>query len=87
MLKDSSRILIVFFFLSLPLISEAEIIDRVVAKINDHIVTFSEVNARARVILTNWQTMGFAQQPSEKDSQKRALNLIIEEKLLVDSGD
>ncbi len=70
----------------LPTLANAKTFDRVVAKINESIVTLSEVEDRARLIKMGRKIEEGAKPPTEKELNKEALELILEEKLLIQEG-
>jgi parvulin-like peptidyl-prolyl isomerase len=72
--------------LTLPIQVNAKTLDRVIAKINDSIVTLSEVEDRAKLITMERRGKKGITPFTPKEIKKEALNLILEEKLLVQEG-
>ena len=73
-------VLFLFFFLRSPLF--AEIVDRVVAKVNGEIITLSSVRTRVEIISNMNKASGNpGELPTESELIKNVLNSIIEEKL------
>lgn len=71
---------------ALPTLVGAKTFDRVVAKINDSIVTLSEVEDRAKLIRIGSQSQPGLKSLTDKEYNKQALDLILEEKLLIQEG-
>jgi peptidyl-prolyl cis-trans isomerase SurA len=72
--------------LILPFQANAKTFDRVIAKINDNIVTLSEVEDRAKLITMERRGKQGLKPFTPKEIKKEALNLILEEKLLIQEG-
>jgi peptidyl-prolyl cis-trans isomerase SurA len=72
--------------LTLPIQANAYTFDRLIAKINDSIVTLSEVEDRAKLINMERKGKKGIKSLSPKVIKKEALNLILEEKLLIQEG-
>ncbi len=72
-------------FFALPLSGFAKTFDRVVAKVNDSIITLSEVEDRARLITIEQSQENTKPRP-DKELKKEELDLILEEKLLIQEG-
>ncbi|WP_282011316.1 peptidylprolyl isomerase [Nitrospina watsonii] len=64
--------------------ANAEVLDRVVAKVNNEIITLSALEERARVDLARFQSMGVENIPTLEEVRSRALDQMIDEILLVD---
>jgi peptidyl-prolyl cis-trans isomerase SurA len=69
-----------------PISGTAKTFDRVIAKINDGIVTLSEVEDRAKLIKIGKSAEPGSPILSDKEYKKEALDLILEEKLLIQEG-
>ena len=75
-------LIVILFWLSFGPSSFAATFDRVVAKVNNEIITLSAVELRAAVILNRNKSSGsLNKQSNENELMKSALNLIINEKL------
>lgn len=66
--------------------ANAKAFDRVIAKINDSIVTLSEVEDRAKLIRLERRGQEGVKLLTNKEYNKQALDLILEEKLLIQEG-
>ena len=64
----------------------AATLDRIVAKVNKEIITQSQVEERALLKLTNLRKMNVQPLPSKEEMIYRELELMVEEKLLIDAG-
>ena len=64
----------------------AATVDRIVAKVNEEIITQSEVEERAFLKLMGLKKMNAQTLPSKKEMVYQELELMIEEKLLLDAG-
>jgi|GEM_PF-307201 len=67
----------------------AETVDRIVGKVNDNIITFSEVEERAIALsnrLESDPSRAPSQPPTKDELMQQALDLYIEEKLLIEEG-
>jgi peptidyl-prolyl cis-trans isomerase SurA len=64
----------------------ADVVDRVVAKVNDEIVTLSLVRERAEILLGRMQAARATSVPSDKELLKEALDQIIDERLQLQDG-
>lgn len=64
----------------------AATVDRIVAKVNEEIITQSEVEERAFLKLMGLKKMNAQTLPSKKEMIYEELELMIEEKLLLDAG-
>ncbi|MFQ5672297.1 MAG: peptidylprolyl isomerase [Nitrospinales bacterium] len=62
-----------------------ETVDRIVGKVNDSIITYSEVEERAAALHNRWKGDPSAV-PSRNEFMQQALDLFIEEKLLIQEG-
>lgn len=79
--------LMVLCGLVLPVIPGwAKPLDRIIAKVNDKIITQSELEERIIVKMMNLQKAGIQQFPSKQKAMHDELELMIEERLLIDSG-
>lgn len=78
---------LVFVWALFPVISgEAETLDRIIAKVNENIITQSELEERAFVKMMNLQKINAQPMPSKLQVMNEELDLMIEERLLIDSG-
>lgn len=67
-------------------ISHAEVLDRVIAKVNDEIITLSEVQERTVTELERLRSMENENIPVIKDIMKKVLNRMIEDILVLGQG-
>ncbi|HJP17499.1 MAG TPA: SurA N-terminal domain-containing protein, partial [Nitrospinota bacterium] len=78
-IKNISIIFLLFWFL--PGISEAQVIDRIVAKVNDEIITFSELEK----VVFSMEKVNTGDESEKRrifnKAKKNVLNKIIEQKL------
>ncbi len=66
--------------------SHAEVLDRVIAKVNDEIITLSEVQERAVVELGRLKAAGGENIPPAGEVMEKILNRMIEDRLLLNQG-
>ncbi len=72
--------------ISLGGMSYAEVLDRVIAKVNDEIITLSEVQERTLVELGRLRAMGAEKIPATEAMMAKVLNGMIEDFLLLGAG-
>ncbi len=61
-------------------------VDRIIAKVNDKIITQSELEERTVVKMMSLQKMNIQPMPSQKEVMYEELKRMIEERLLIDAG-
>jgi len=71
----------------LPAASGAEVVDRVVAIINDSIITLSELNAAAAIVLDKLKKEGQGDAPGIEELRPRVLEDLVEQKLIKQASD
>ncbi|MFQ5465667.1 MAG: SurA N-terminal domain-containing protein [Thermodesulfobacteriota bacterium] len=71
----------------LPAASGAEVVDRVVAVINDSIITLSELNAAAAIVGDKLKKEGEAEAPGIEELRPRVLEDLVEQKLVKQASD
>lgn len=64
----------------------AKTVDRIIAKVNDKIITQSELEERVLVKMMSLQKMNVQPMPSKKEVMREELERMIEERLLIDIG-
>lgn len=75
---------LLFMVLGIPDSAETKVFDRVVAKVNNEIITLSSVEERAGVLKQKYGKD--LKSTSEKEILQEALNMIVEEKLQIQEG-
>ncbi len=78
---------VILALLSLPTLSHAEVVDRIVAVINDHIITLSELNTATNVALDNVDGKKPANKKSIFEFRNKALETLINRKLIKQASD
>jgi len=64
----------------------AKTVDRIIAKVNDKIITQSELEERVFVKMMSLQKAGVQPMPSKREMMHEELERMIEERLLIDAG-
>tara|TARA_B100000686_G_scaffold342185_1_gene420821 strand:+ start:1921 stop:3186 length:1266 start_codon:yes stop_codon:yes gene_type:complete len=86
-IKRTVFISLTFLAFQCATFARAAVIDRVVGRVNDAIITLSEVEEKGKMIRMSWsQFDSSTSPPSEKEVMKQALEILVEERLLIDES-
>jgi peptidyl-prolyl cis-trans isomerase SurA len=84
--KYSAAVLAIFLFLFIPLKAVSEVVDRIVAVVNDSIITLSEVNAATAVAIRGLKGDVKAGE-NIVETKSKVLDVLIEKKLMKQAAD
>ena len=82
--KVSFALVLLLLLVFVPLSAQAQVFDKVAAKVNSEIITLSSVEERASLLRQRPQNLG--EDSSDEALLTEALNMIVDEKLQLQEG-